>query len=115
MRNYEFANTNVKENLTCIRACLIKAVNDGEGEVAVFSSLCFIKENFDAMKQEMETKLGNLCRVKSSRPKMFCGYKTYGLEVCFLSDNKDLLKSRILDLFNGQFTSETKTFNKQKS
>ena len=115
MRNYEFAKANVRENLTCIRACLIKAVKDGEDKVCVFSSLCFVKENFDAMKQEMKTKLATLCRVNSSRPKMFCGYMMPGLEVHFLSDDKDLLKSRILDLFKGQLSLETKDFDKQKS
>jgi len=114
MRNYEFSNANVRENLTCIRACLIKAVNDGEDEVTIFSSLFFIKENFDAMKQELKSKMGDLCRVKSSRPKMFCGYKMYGLEVRFLSDDKVMLKSRILNLFNGQFSFGTKAFDKQK-
>ena len=109
MRNYEFSNANVRENLTCIRACLIKAVNDGEDEVTIFSSLFFI-----AMKQELKSKMGDLCRVKSSRPKMFCGYKLYGLEVRFLSDDKVMLKSRILNLFNGQFPSWTKAFDKQK-
>lgn len=114
MRNFEFANANVKANLTCIRACLTKAVNDGEDEVTIFSSLCFVKENFNALKQELKMKLGSLCSVKTSRPKVFCGYKMLGLEVHFISDDKDLLKSRILDLFNGQFILETKTFDKQK-
>ena len=85
MRNYEFTNADAKANLTCIRACLTKAVNDGDGEVTIFSSLCFVKENFNALK------------------------------VHFLSDDKDLLKSHILDLFGGQFISETRTFDKQKS
>ena len=114
MRNYEFSNANVRENLTCIRACLIKAVNDGDSEVSVFSSLCFVKENFDGIKQELKSVLGDLCRVKSSRPKMFCGYRMYGLEISFLTEDKELLKSRILGLFNGTFASETRTFDKQK-
>ena len=115
MRNYEFTNADAKANLTCIRACLTKAVNDGDGEVTIFSSLCFVKENYNALKQELKREMGNLCSVKSSRPKVFCGYKMPGLEVHFLSDDKDLLKSHILDLFSGQFISETKTFDKQKS
>lgn len=115
MRNFEFSNTNVGENLTCIRASLIKAVNDGENVVSVFSSLFFDKENFDAMKQELKMRLGDLCIVKPSRSKVFCGYMTSGLEVHFLSKDKDLLKSRIFDLFKGKFTSEIKTFDKQRS
>ncbi len=99
MKIIEFAGANVRENLTCIKASLIKAVNDGDDAVTVFSSLCFVKENFDWMKQELKTKTQGLCKVKSSRPKNFCGYKMYGLEISFQSDDKDLLKSRILDLF----------------
>lgn len=113
MRYYDFSNANVGENLTCIRACLIKAVNDGEREVTVFSSLFFARENLDRIKQELKSKLGGMGRVRSSSAKVFCGYRMHGLAVQFLSDDKDLLKSRILDLFNGQFPSSIEVFKKQ--
>jgi len=99
MRIFEFNNTNVRENLTCFQASLIKAVNDGDREVAVFLPLCFIKENYEWIMRELRTKLKGLCSVKSSRPRNFCGFKTCGVEVDFLSDDRDILRSRILDLF----------------
>ena len=108
MRIFEFYNENVSENLTCIRACLLKAVNDGDKAVAVYSSLCLVKEDFDWMKLELRTKLNGLCRIRNSRPRNFCGFKLSGLEIHFLSDDKDFLKSRILGLFvhGGSYTGK---------
>ena len=115
MKTIEVKNTDARENLTTIRACLIKAVNDGERVVTVFSSLFFARENLDRIKQELVSKLGGMGRVRSSSAKVFCGYRMHGLAVQFLSDDKDLLKSRILDLFNGQFPSSIEVFEKQGS
>lgn len=101
MNYFEFYQAYVKENLTNIKACLIKSVKEGEKVVTIFSTLCLVKDNFDSIKEELKEKLSGLCRVKSSHPKVFCGFRTYGLEVHILSDDKDILISRILGLFEG--------------
>ena len=99
MNNFEFYQTDVRENLTNIKACLIKSVNEGEKVLTIFSAFCFVKNNYDIIKKEMKEKLAGLCSIRSSRPRMFCGFKTYGLEVHILSEDKDILVSRILGLF----------------
>lgn len=99
MNNFEFYQTDVRENLTNIKACLIKSVKEGEKGLTIFSALCFVKNNYDIIKKEMKEKLAGLCSIRSSRPRMFCGFKTYGLEVHILSEDKDILVSRILGLF----------------
>lgn len=99
MNNFEFYQTNVRENLTNIKACLIKSVKEGEKVLTIFSGLCFVKNNFDFIKKEMKEKLAGLCSIRSSRPRMFCGFKTYCLEVHVLSEDKNILVSRILGLF----------------
>ena len=57
MNNFEFYQTNVRENLTNIKACLIKSVKEGEKVLTIFSGLCFVKNNFDFIKKEMKEKL----------------------------------------------------------
>jgi hypothetical protein len=101
MRYFEFYQTNIVENFTDIKACLIKSVKEEEKVVTIFSALCIVKDNFDLIKKELKEKLAGLCRIKSSRPRVFCGFRTYGLEVHVLSDDKDILISRILGLFEG--------------
>lgn len=99
MNYFEFYQTDVKENLTNIKACLIKSVKEEGKAITIFSALCIVKNNSDIIKKELKEKLSGLCSIKSSRPRVFCGFRTYGLEVHVLSDDKDILISRILGLF----------------
>ena len=101
MRYFEFYQTNFMENLTDIKACLIKSVKEDEKVVTIFSALCIVKDNFDLIKKELKEKMAGLCRIKSSRPKVFCGFRIYRLEVHILSEDKEIMVSRILGLFEG--------------
>ena len=105
MKTIEVKNTDARENLTTIRACLVKAVKNGDKEVCIFSTLFFVKGNLDRVKTEISSQLGSRCHVKSSRPSFFCGFMMTGLEVQFLydDDEKELLISRILSLFSGSW------------
>ena len=107
MKTIEVKNIDVRENLTTIRASLIKAVKDNDMEVSIFSTLFFVKGNLDRVKSEINSRLGRWCHVKSSQPSFFCGFMMYGLEVQFLydDDDKELLLSRILSLFGDSWPS----------
>ena len=101
MKTIEVKNIDVRENLTTIRASLIKAVKDNDMELSIFSTLFFVKGNLDRVKTEISSQLGSWCHVKSSRPSFFCGFMMTGLEMQLLydDDDKELLLSRILSLF----------------
>ena len=103
MKTIEVKNSDARENLTTIRACLVKAVKNGDKEVCIFSTLFFVKGNLDRVKTEISSRLGSWSHVKSSRPSFFCGFMMTGLEMQLLydDDDKELLISRILNLFSG--------------
>ena len=63
------------------------------------------KEAFQLIVLHFKERLGDIAKIKIAPMRRFCGFDLRGIDIDVLTDNVDLFRERVKEMFNGQYIS----------